>query len=284
MTEHDQRDEDWGEATRRSLPPDVRRSEVLAYLREHDGAKVAELASVLGVSAITIHRDLERLAIQGVLERIHGGARVLPDVSVQTGWKRRLSRRNSAKRAIAEAATSLTKPESTIFIDSSTTCLAFAEALARRPDLSLGIVTNSPAIAYLLDAPSIHIVLLPGELNQQLRLVAGSWSIEFLTKLHFRKAFVSGSGITTTHGLGSMTRPLADLLRAAMSVSEQTIALVDSSKFDHPSLVSIGRLDEFEAIITDDRLDADVRQQYEAAGARLRVAGSADTWQFEASA
>jgi DeoR/GlpR family transcriptional regulator of sugar metabolism len=225
-----------------------------------------------GVSSITVHRDLARLSLQGVLERIHGGARLRSDASAQTGWRRRLSRCDAQKRAIAEVAVDLVAPDSTIFVDSSTTCLAFAEALARRPGVSVSIVTNSPAIAYRLESPSVHVVVVPGELNLELRLIAGSWATEFLSKLHFKHAFVSGSGITATHGLGSMTRPLADVLRAAVSFSDETIALVDSSKFDHPSLVSVAGLGELTRVITDDGLAQPVEQRYRDAGARLVVA------------
>ncbi|MFN8224762.1 MAG: DeoR/GlpR family DNA-binding transcription regulator [Gaiellales bacterium] len=261
-----------GGAARRSLPPEVRRSEILGFLREHEGVSVAELAEAFDVSSVTVHRDLERLASQGVLERIRGGARLRADVAGQTDWHRRVSRCDAQKRAIAEVAVEMVAPHSTIFVDSSTTCFALAEALATRPGMSVSIVTNSPAIAFRLRAPSVHVVVVPGELNQELRLIAGSWATEFLSKLHFRRAFVSGSGITATNGLGSMTRPLADVLRAAVSVSDETVALVDSSKFDHPSLVPVARLDELTCVITDDGLARPARQRYKAAGARLIVA------------
>lgn len=257
---------------RRSLPPDVRRSDVLAYLRQHEGAGLAELARVHRVSSVTIHRDLERLAGEGLVERVHGGARVPDEAQVMTAWTRRLAAAGDAKRAIAEAAADLVEPDWTIFVDSSTTCLAFAEALAKRPGLSLAIVTNSPAIAYTLDAPSIHIVLVPGELNQELRLVAGAWTTEFLAKLTFRMAFMSGSGITPDQGIGSMTRPLADVLQTVRSVSEHSIALIDSTKFGRPSLVKIGAPHEFDLIVVDDGLPTELRREYKRAGARLHLA------------
>lgn len=266
-----------GKPDDRVLPPDFRRAELLRYLREHAGATVGELARVAGVSPVTIHRDLGRLARDGVIERIQGGARVAGGVSEVSNWSRRLKQAEARKRAIAAYAATLVEAGSTIFIDSSSTGLAFAEQLARRRGLDLTLVTNSPGIAYRLDAPSIHVVVTPGELDQELRLISGYWTVEFLSKLKFVTSFISGASLHHEHGLGSMTRPLAGVLNAARSVSGQTIALVDSSKFGRISLLQIARLEELDMIVTDDLLPDAMQEEYKRMGARLAVVGIAGT-------
>lgn len=260
-------------ALTRALPPDLRRAELVRYLRESAGATVAELARLTGVSVVTIHRDLDRLASEGLVERVQGGARVAGDVSEASNWSRRLKQMDVQKRAIASYAAGLVESGSTIFIDSSSTGLAFAGALARRRGLDLTLVTNSPGIAYRLDAPSIHVVVTPGELNQELRLIGGHWTVEFLNKLKFVTSFISGSSLHSERGLGSMTRSLADVLNAARSASSETIALVDSSKVGRISLHQVARLEELDLIVTDDLLPEAIREAYERAGARLAVAG-----------
>ncbi len=257
----------------RGLPPDLRRAELVRYLREHAGATVAELAGLTGVSAVTIYRDLDRLASEGLVKRVQGGAHVEGDVSEASNWSRRLKQTEVQKRAIATYAAGLVETGSTIFIDSSSTGLAFAGALARRRGLDLTLVTNSPGIAYRLDAPSIHVVVTPGELNQELRVIGGHWTVEFLSKLKFDTAFISGASLHAEQGLGSMTRSLADVLNAARSVSGETIALVDSSKVGRISLLQIARLEELDLIVTDNLLPEAVRDEYERAGARFAVAG-----------
>lgn len=256
----------------RAQPPDVRRADLLRYLREHEGATVGELARVTGVSAVTIHRDLDRLAQDGLVERIQGGARVAGGVSQVSNWSRRRRTAEAQKRAIAIHAARLVEAGETIFVDSSSTGLAFAEQLGRRRGLGLTLVTNSPAIAYRLDAPSIHIVVAPGELHQELRLICGHWTTEFLGKLKFTRAFVSGASLHHEQGLGSMTRYLADVLNAARAVSRQTVALVDSTKFERTSLLQIARVDELDLIVTDDLIDPSVAEEFVAAGARLEIA------------
>jgi DeoR/GlpR family transcriptional regulator of sugar metabolism len=258
----------------RAVPPDMRRGAVVRYLRENAGATIAELARLTGVSAVTIHRDLDRLARAGLVERIQGGARVLGGVAEVSNWARRRQHAQAEKRAIAVHAASLVEAGMTIFVDSSSTCLAFAEQLARRRGLGLTLVTNSPAIAYRLDAPSIHVVVTPGELHQELRLIGGHWTVEFLTKLKFAISFISGASLHREQGLGSMTRSLADIISAARAASAQTVALVDSSKFGGTSLLQIARLDELDLIVTDHLLPAAVQEDFERAGAQLAVARS----------
>lgn len=259
-----------------AAPPDMRRAAMVGYLREHAGASIAELARLTGVSAVTIHRDLDRLARDGLVERIQGGARVLGGVAEVSNWTRRRRLAQSEKRVIAVQAASLVEPGMTIFVDSSSTCLAFAEQLARRRGLGLTLVTNSPAIAYRLDAPSIHVVVTPGELHQELRLIGGHWTVEFLAKLKFAVSFISGASLHREQGLGSMTRSLADIINAACAASAQTVALVDSSKFGRTALLQIARLDELDLIVTDHLLPAAVQKEFERAGARLAVTRSAD--------
>ena len=243
----------------------------MEFLRLHGGATVGDLARVANVSPVTIHRDLDRLGREGLVERVQGGARLV-GTTVISNLTLRLRQNAKEKQAIAVHAAQLVESGSTIFVDSSTTGLAFVEQLEQRTGLALTLVTNSPAIASRVDAPSIHVVVTPGELNQELRMIAGHWTVEFLRTLVFRVAFVSGASLDLEQGLGSMTRLLADVLNAACSVSDQIVALVDSSKFGRTSLRTIASLDELAFIVTDDGLPASTREQYERAGARLLVA------------
>ena len=89
----------------------------------------------------------------------------------------------------------------TVFVDASSTCLAVALALADSGLGPLTLVTNSPAIAFELSADQIHVVMVPGEVDQHMRLIAGRWAIEFLTGLNIDIAFLSAAGVTLEQGL-----------------------------------------------------------------------------------
>jgi DeoR/GlpR family transcriptional regulator of sugar metabolism len=264
-----------------SVPADLRRASVLERIRRDGGASVAELARDHGVSQVTIHRDLARLGEDGLIERVHGGAR-LPGsgpraLRVATDWSKRLESAVLEKQVIAERAAQFVEDGSTIFVDSSTTCLVFARHLERHSPRSLTLVTNSPAIANELHAQSIHVVVTPGELDQTLRMIGGRWAVEFLAGLNIETAFVSAGGVTLENGLTTTRRALADTLKAASASSAKTIGLIDSSKFGLSALLAITRAEELDALIADDNVPRETVAAYEAGGVNLILADGLET-------
>ena len=261
------------------MPPALRRTRILERVRRNGGASVSELARELDVSPITVHRDLELLASEGLLERVHGGARALEtqpgpaDGAVVTAWAHRVQLARQAKERIAAHAALHVADGETVFLDASSTALALARQLMKSPPNELTLVTNSPAIAHEIVADSIHVVVTPGELDQHMRLLAGRWTVEFLAHLNFAVAFVSAAGVTLEQGLTTARRPVADVITAARGSARRVVALLDSSKFGRASLLTIMPADETDAIITDPELPADVVDSYRAAGIDLAVAG-----------
>ena len=198
------------------LPPVLRRAKILERVSRDGGASLAELASEHAVSPVTVHRDLELLSGEGLLERVRGGARSLPDsrpTQIETAWNARVRESAHEKDAIALRARDLVKDGSTIFLDASSTGLALARALELRPPTELTLVTNSPAIALGLTADTIHVIVPPGELNQHMRVLTGRWTIEFLHELNIAVAFISAAGVTLEHGLTTSRSALADTLK-----------------------------------------------------------------------
>ncbi len=265
-----------GEGRRSPLVPSLRRREMLSRIEAEGGAGVAELARTYGVSTVTIHRDLEVLVREGKVERVRGGVRPLASgLGHERDYQRRLRQGREAKRMIAACAGRLVNQASTIFLDASTTCFALARELERVAPPQLTLVTNSPAIAYELHAPSIHVIVTPGELDQNLRVLSGPWTVEFLSALNLETAFITGSGMTLEHGLTTGQRSVADVLRAACAAAQETVALVDSSKFGTHSLLTIAAANAIDRLIVDEFVDPALLAAYERAGVRATVAGSA---------
>jgi DeoR/GlpR family transcriptional regulator of sugar metabolism len=258
--------------------PGARRASILKRIQREGLVSLADLASEHAVSAVTVHRDLQLLSEEGLLERVRGGARSVPEppAPIETGWNARLRQAALEKDAIAAAARELIEDGSTIFIDASATGLALARAIEVRPPTSLTLVTNSPAIALGLTSPSVHVIVAPGELDQHMRVLTGRWTIEFLARLTFHTAFVSAAGITLDHGLTTSRTGLADTLNAAAESAERVVGLMDSTKFERSSLMTIRSAAALDMIITDDRLDPATVATFRAAGVNLRVASGAD--------
>ena len=259
-----------------TVPPALRRAQILERIQRDGGVSVADLARDLTVSSITVHRDLEALSKDGLVERVHGGARAMPAAGPPTaipptGWEQRAAVNRGAKATIAQHAAREVRSGSTIFLDSSSSCLALARQLVSEPATELTLVTNSPAIAYELQDERILVIVTPGELDQHMRLLAGRWTTDFLSGLNFELAFCSAAGVTLDAGLTTSRRALADVINAASANAARTIGLIDSNKFGRASLLTIARAEDLDAIVTDDGLDSETEQEFRAAGVRLDI-------------
>lgn len=256
-------------------PAALRREDILRRIRSQGRVTITELAELHSTSKMTAHRDLEQLAREGLVERIRGGARALAPVRAQAGaptsWEQRIAQAADAKASIAAHTATLVSPGSTIFLDASSTAFAVAVALMRRPPSGLTVVTTSPMISSQIHADTIHVVMCPGELDQQMRAVGGGWTVDFLERLNFEAAFISGSGLALPSGLTTSRGTIADVLRAATRVAARTVALVDATKFGRSSLITIAALDQLDLVITDQSLPAAVAKEYRDAGITLTI-------------
>lgn len=257
-----------------SLPPALRRAQILERVQREGGASLADLASEHAVSPVTVHRDLALLSDAGLLARVRGGARSLPDSRppIEAGWNARVREAAREKDAIALKARALVEDGSTIFVDASTTGMALARALELRPPTELTLVTNSPAIALGLTADSIYVIMPPGELDQHMRVLTGRWTVDFLVELNIAVAFISAAGITLEHGLTTSRAALADTLNAAAECAQKKVGLLDSTKFKRASLLTVRSAQSLDLIITDDGLDPATVGEFRKAGVNLVVA------------
>lgn len=265
------------------MPPALRRAKILERLRRDGGVSVTALAQELSVSAITVSRDLAMLAEDGLVERVYGGARLVganggvqTGTSIPTAWVQRVEQASASKLAIAEHAVRYVESGATIFLDASSSALALARQLMVTPRNEVTLVTTSPAIAYEFQAEPVHVVVAPGELDQHMRMLAGRWTIEFISQLNFDVAFVSSAGLTLEQGLTTARRPLADVVNAGRNAAERTIGLIDSSKFGRASLLSIAPARDLDVIVTED-LPPEVAEEYQAAGVRLEIASNEES-------
>ena len=261
------------------LPPVLRRARILERVQRDGGASLAELASEHAVSPVTVHRDLELLSGEGLLERVRGGARSLPDTRprIETAWNARVREAAPRRTRSPLRARELVEDGSTIFVDASSTGLALARALELRPPTELTLVTNSPAIALGLTADTIHVIVPPGELNQHMRVLTGRWTVDFLVELNIADRRSSRPpGITLEHGLTtSRSRAGRHAERGRATRRRRKVGLLDSTKFKRSSLLTIRAAQSLDLIITDDGLDPEVVEEFRAAGVNLQVVSGA---------
>lgn len=259
------------------VPTSERRARILERIQQAGGVSLAELAREHAVSTITVHRDLEQLSRQGLVERFHGGARAVQPVEParpETAWDRRLRQAGPAKDAIAAFARGLVPDGATVFLDATSTVFALAHRIDTAPPEDLTIVTTSPAIALGLETARVRVIVAPGEVDLRMRAIADGWTVDFLRRIKLDVAFVSGAGFDLAHGLTTSRRPLADTIAAVRASADRTIALIDASKVGRASMVTVARAQELDAVVVDAGISADDVAALRAAGVRLEIAPS----------
>jgi DeoR/GlpR family transcriptional regulator of sugar metabolism len=241
-----------------------RQSLILQAVRSDGSARVSDLTQQLGVSDMTIRRDLEVLARDGLVEKVHGGA-VLPGTPGvhEPGFEAKLVLERPEKASIAHTAASLVKPGTAIALSAGTTTFALAQCLLDVPGLT--IVTNSLRVASLfnstrgLDGGAASVVLTGGVRTPSDALV-GPVADLTIRSLHFDLLFLGCHGIDQDAGLTTPNLAEAETNRTFIRLARRVVVLADHTKWGVISLSSFARLDEVDVLITDDMLPADARE------------------------
>lgn len=253
----------------RSLDEFERAQSILADLEANGRVMVNELVGRLGVSAVTIRKDLDGLEQRSMLRRIRGGA-VAAGTADEGAFEMRLRHSRAAKQAIASRAARLVNDGDVVAIDASTTCYYLAhEILDRR---SLVVITNGMKVATLFMEHSNAMVLMPGGV---LRRSAGSMVGPIGDVLAGRgridKGFFGVKGLSVQHGLMDLAVEEAEAKRYLARSCDQVFALFDSSKVGRFGLHSFAPTKSVTALYTDESVSPSVADEWEALGVRLHV-------------
>lgn len=253
--------------------PARRRALIVESARRHGAVSVAEMAVALAASAATIRRDIEHLTEHGYLVRARGGA-ILPTAADATFEPEAAIAKRTAERekeAIGRAAAELVAPGQTLILDSGSTTLAAACALAARR-IPVTAVTNDLVIAGVLGRAAMgRVIVTGGTLRPGSNTLLGEPGEALLRNLHAEVAFlgahaVSGAVMTET------SLDAARFKREVMTAARRVVLLVDHTKFGEPAFCTIGSLDTIHAVVTDDRTPPDVVESLRERGLAVTVA------------
>lgn len=266
-----------GPAERRArLPPNARQARILEILRGTGSLSVTQASVDLGVSDMTVRRDLVELEEEGELVRVHGGAMPVlsrPAVSVddqEPVFESRMRKHHGAKLRIARAAAALVAGVRTVVIDVGTTPFLMAQHLPELADTK--IFTNSLRVAQQLTTPRREVYLAGGKVRGPELAVSGPSAVTQFSELWFDVAVIGTSGITAA-GLFDYSFEDTEMKRLYIERSTRKIALCDSSKFQHMSLVKVCALAELTTLVTDATPPADITATLEAGGVEIIIAG-----------
>jgi DeoR/GlpR family transcriptional regulator of sugar metabolism len=249
---------------------DNRQQEMLHLLGEHGTLTISELATRYEVSDMTIRRDLNQLAAQGLLVRTRGGAAASSSGSFEPPFALRERTRTAAKAEIAAAATREVVEGQTVLLDGGTTGLAIADALAGR---NLTVCTLNVRIAERLAADSSMRVMIPGGTIRPGEFsVVGPEAEAVLSRFRFDVYLMTASGVSVDAGVTEWNADDAAVKRAALTASRRTVLVADAGKFGAEAFVRVCPLSQVDMLVTDAGLAAADRKQVAATGTELVVA------------
>jgi DeoR/GlpR family transcriptional regulator of sugar metabolism len=248
----------------------ARLERILERLAGGGEVSVADLAGRLGVTAMTIRRDLDRLAREGRITRTHGGALLAAPSVVAFKFQERRRAHLAEKKAVALAAVGLVKPGMTVSLDTGTTTLEVARALCGIARLR--VLTNSLAIASaLLAHEGLELVLLGGTVSQSSPDLFGPLTLANLAAFRADIAFL-GLDAADERGLYTDSQQAAQVSRAIMAGAERVVVVADSSKFGRHAFVRIAGWEAVDRLIVDRGLPPGVRARVGKSVASLTLA------------
>lgn len=255
--------------TREMLPAE-RRARIVTALEDQQAVRVPALSDDLGVSEITIRRDLLLLEQEGVLERTYGGAVIRKQTPAEQHWEDAAGAQAPQKSDIAKAAADMIEMGDTIFLGSGSTAASIVRHLPA--GMKLRIVTHNLAAALEARGPHIEFVFLGGLYRPQIGAVEGSWSIDMLAQFNADKTFLGADCLDVAAGLTTPGLAVADLELAMIRRTRgEVVVLADSSKIGLVGAVVICPLDQIDVVVVDSGVDPEVCRQIERAGPQCEV-------------
>ncbi len=244
---------------------DERRQHMLAKIQRDGRVLVSELSAALGISRLTIRKDLDYLESKGLLQRTHGGAlslqgSALLDPSLGEKEQKQLKE----KQRIAVAAASLVKEGMCVLLDSGTTTTAVARELRRYSRLT--VITNAVNIATELAGTDFEVILTGGTLRKNSFSLVGPLAEDVLSAMHADILFLGVDGFDTKVGLTTPNLLESRVNRVMAQAATRVVAVCDSTKFSRRSLALIVPPKAIHTVISDDKLGDEEVEALRAAG------------------
>ena len=249
---------------------DERRQHILELIQKQGRALVSDLSEQLGISQITIRKDLDYLQSKGVIQRSHGGAlRIQSSTLVDPSLQEKQKHNFREKERIAAAATKLVEEGQCIILDSGTTTTAVAERLKRFKQLT--VITNAVNIAAELAGTDFEVILVGGTMRKNSFSLVGPLAEDNLEEMHADILFLGVDGFDLEVGITTPNFLESRVNRAMVKAARHVVAVCDSSKFSRRSLSRIVPPGAIHHVITDQNLPKDIQESLRAMGIALTL-------------
>jgi len=237
-----------------------RHTYILERIRDEGAVRVSALAQELGVSDMTVRRDLDLLDERGLVSKVHGGATaVRAGALYEPGFAAKLERQQAEKDAIAGAAVELIEPGTAIGLSAGTTTYALARRLLAISGLT--VVTNSVPVAEVLHRHGRRdqTIILTGGVRTPSDALVGQFAVAALRTVHVDLVFMGVHGMDPHSGFTTPNLLEAETDRALVEAGRRLIVVADHSKWGVVGIGSFARLGQADLLITDDGLTDQAR-------------------------
>jgi DeoR/GlpR family transcriptional regulator of sugar metabolism len=253
-----------------------RRRKILEIVNERRSVTVLDLAEAFPVSAITIRRDLDRLADERLVERVHGGAMALAAVAVAPRAADQFLRITDEQMRIGKEAAKRIRDGDYVVLESGSTCLAAVSYLEGKRDLRV-ITVSQRIVAALAElagkgGAAMEIICSGGTLNEYKDFLMGPHARSFFEGVKVDVAFLSVTAIDPEGGITADSLTEAEITRTIIERSaRRSIGLIVSRKLDRVSFARVAPAEALEEIITDSRATPESVESYRERGIKVTI-------------
>jgi len=253
---------------------ELRTARLLEMLQVNKRLNVRTVAGALDISEATARRFFAQLELQGKVIRIHGGVQLAPQLGYDYSYRVSITHRQNEKTLIGNAAAELVQDNDRVFLDSGTTVLKLAEALAMKMQTRMlkDIVVLTNSFSHIKTVARLcKVILIGGEIRVERLDVCGPVAEKNLMRFHVNKAFLGADAINVQNGLMTTDERTAAINEIIVARSDKVYLLADSEKFQKSSFIRYASLNEIEAILTDEGIEPALREALEEAGPRVEI-------------
>ncbi|MDP9850173.1 DeoR/GlpR family DNA-binding transcription regulator [Streptosporangium lutulentum] len=239
-----------------------RQQAILERVRSSGGVRVADLVRELGVSDMTIRRDLEVLAERGLVEKVHGGATAAgPGSTEEPGFAAKSVRQQLEKESIAQQAAQLVRPGTAIALSAGTTTWTLAHFVVDVPELT--VITNSIRIADVFHRSSRadRTVVLTGGVRTPSDALVGPVAVSAVRRLHVDTLFLGVHGMSVRAGFTTPNLLEAETNRELVAAAHRLVVLADHTKWGTVGISTIAELTEAHVVISDSGLSGEAHEE-----------------------
>lgn len=242
-----------------------RKRMTVEHLKKNQRVTVNELSELFKVSEATIRTDFREMEKDGLIKRTHGGAMLSGNSAYEKEPIQKVVEHIDEKNVIASKAVQIIDDGDTILLDTGSTTAEIAKLLGNKKRLK--VVTNDIDIIKILDDfENCSIIMIGGTIRRRYNCTVGLLGDDILSRITVDKVFVAVNGISVEKGLSTPDANQADMKRKMIAAGNEIFAVCDNSKLCHNAFISFAKIEDIDALITDDKVDEATVKQFQEVG------------------